>query len=144
MKARPKLTAGHLAVGFPAKRDEAVLNAGGIRCESCTWDYSVDGGAVGTISFGRLLPAGALVTKVYTDEQTAVTAATSITLKAGSTALTAALDLTASSGVQSPALAGSAAGIKIATASELNIAIATTAATAGKVKFYVQYLLAND
>jgi hypothetical protein len=144
MLAKSKEKSGKFAVGHPSKRDEAVLDAGGCRVASVLWDYSLDGGAVGTISFGRLLPSGCIVSKVWTDEQTAVTAATSITLKAGSTALTGALDLTASSGIQNPALAGSAAGIKLSADSELNIAIATTAATAGKVRFYVQYLLAND
>lgn len=144
MLAKSKEKSGKFAVGHPSKRDEAVLDAGGCRVTSVLWDYSSDGGAVGTISFGRLLPSGCIVSKVWTDEQTAVTAATSITLKAGSTALTGALDLTASSGIQNPALAGSAAGIKLSADSELNIAIATTAATAGKVRFYVQYLLAND
>jgi hypothetical protein len=144
MRARRKLNAGSLATNHPASRDEAVLNAGGSRCESVLWDYSSDGGAVGTISFGRLLPSGAVVTNVFTDEQTAVAAATSITLKAGSTALTGALDLTASSGTNSQTLASSATAIKLSADSELNIAIATTAATAGKVRFFVRYLLPND
>lgn len=144
MQAKRQLPAGQFAVGYPSQRDEAVLNAGGQRVTSGLWDFSEDGGAVGTISFSRLLPAGCIVTRVWTDEQTAVTAATSVTLKAGSTALTAALDLTASSGIQSPALAGSAAGIKLTVESDLNIAIATTAATAGKVRFFVEYLLQSD
>ena len=144
MRARKKLESGHLAVGFPSRRDEAVLDAGGSRCESVLWDFSQDGGAVGTISFGRYLPADAVVIGILTDEQTAVTGATSITLKAGSTALSGAIDFTGDAGVQSRALAGSAAGIKISAASELNIAIATNAATAGKIRFFVRYLLPNN
>lgn len=144
MQARQKLDAGKLAVGYPSSRDEAVLNAGGARCESVLWDFSLDGGAVGDISFGRKLPAGAIVTRVVTDELTAVTGADEITLKAGSTSLTGALDLTASSGVNGQTLAGSATAIKVASASTLLITIATNAATAGKVRFYVEYLLQND
>jgi hypothetical protein len=144
MKARVQLDAGKLGVGYPASRDEAVLNAGGQRCASVLWDYSVDGGAIGDISFGRLLPAGAIVIGLLTDDQTAVLGATSVTLKAGSTSLSGALDLTASAGIQAPALAGSAAGIKIAADSELKISIATAAATAGKVRFFVRYLIPND
>jgi hypothetical protein len=144
MKARQKLTAGKLAVGYPSSRDEAVLNAGGCRSESVLWDYALDGGAVGDISFGRSLPAGAIVVRVVTDELAAVTGATSITLKAGATSLTGALDLTGSSGTNGQALASSATAIKVASSSELLITIATNAATAGKVRFYVEYLLQND
>lgn len=144
MKARTQLQPGQLGVGYPSRRDEAVLNCGGHRSASVLWDVSVDGGLVGDISFGRLLPAGAVVIGVLTDEQVAVADATSVTLKAGSTALTGALDLTASSGIQAPALAGSVAGIKLAADSELKITIASTAATAGKVRFFVRYLVPND
>lgn len=144
MQARLKLKSGKLAVGFPGKREEAILDASGNRTESVLWDFSKDGGAIGDISFGRKLPAGAIVIGLLTDEQTAVTGADEIQLKAGSTNLSGVLDLTASSGVQAPALAGSAAGIKIASDSELKISITTNAATAGKVRFFVRYLLPND
>lgn len=144
MQARQKLKAGRLAVGYPASRDEAVLNAGGQRCESVLWDKSVDGGAVGTISFGRMLPAGAVVIGIISDELTAVTGATEIQLKAGSTNLSGVIDFTGDAGIQSRALAGSVAGIKLAAESELKIAITTNAATAGKVRFFVRYLLPND
>lgn len=146
MKARTQLQAGKLAVGYPATRDEAVLNCGGVRFTSVLYDFASDGGAIGNVFFGRLIPAGAIVTKVVTDEQTATTggAGFTVTLRAGSTALTGALDLTASAGIQAPALAGSAAGIKLAAESELNIAIAVAAITAGKVRFYVEYLLQTD
>jgi hypothetical protein len=147
MEARRKLPAGKLAVGYPSQRDEAVLNAGGIRCESSVYDFSSDAGAVGTISFGRHLPAGAVVTRVFSDEQTALTSAGSATvqLKAGSTNLTDALEFdTGFAGVQSQELASSATAIKVAAESELNIAIAGAALTAGKVRFFVEYLLQND
>jgi len=144
MQARRKLKAGRFGAGFPSAHDEGVLNAGGTRCESVVWDFSQDGGAISTISFGRLLPANAMVIGVISQELTAVTGATSITLKAGSTALTGAIDFTGDAGIQSRALAGSAAGILISAASELNIAIATAAATAGKIRFYVRYLLPNE
>ena len=130
-KAKRKLPAGKLEVG-PSTRDQAVLNAGGSRCESVLYDFSQDGGAVGTLSFGRLLPAGALVVRVFTDEQTAVTGADDIDLIAGSTDLVTAIDFTGDAGIQSRALAGSADGIKLSSDSELKIAINTNAATAGK------------
>jgi hypothetical protein len=141
---RKKLNAGTLAVGYPSARDEAVLNAAGNRQDSCVWNYSADGGAVGDISLGRMLPANAVITKVLSEELTAVASATSITLKAGSTSLTGATDFTADAGIQNRALAGSAAGIKLSADSELKITIATTAATAGKIRWYVEYYLATD
>lgn len=139
MKSPLRTVAGPLAEGRTNKREAAVLNFAK-QLSAVTWDFSKDGGAVGDISFGAALPAGAIVTNVWTDEETAVTGATSVTLKAGSTALTGALDLTADAGVQSRALAGSAAGIKVSASSELKISIATAAATAGKVTFYVEWM----
>lgn len=144
MKARRKLESGKLAVGFPSRRDEAVLDAGGLRCESVTYDFDQDGGAVGTVKFGRHLPEGAVVVRVLSDEQTAVTGATDVDLKAGSTDLVTALDLTVDAGIQSRTLSGSVAGIKLSADAELQIDINTNPATAGKVRFFVEYLLPND
>jgi hypothetical protein len=147
MKARRKLAAGKLAVGFPAARDEAVLNAGGIRCESVLFDFAEDGGAVGQISFGRLLPAGAIVKRVTTDEITALTSGGSATLmlQAGSTDLLAAAAAfdTDFGGIGELTLAD-AQGVKLAAAAELNLDIAVAALTAGKVRFFIEYLLPND
>ena len=140
MQSYKRTLAGPLAEGRTNKREAAVLQFAK-QLSAVTYDYSKDGGAVGTYLFGQSLPAGAIVTNVWSDEETAVTGATSITLKAGSTALTGALDLTASSGVNGITLAGSVTGIKLSSASELNIAIATAAATAGKVTFYVEWMI---
>lgn len=146
-KARRKLKSGNLAVGYPSRRDEAVLDAAGVRCESALYDFSSDGGAAGDISFGRNLPAGAIVVSIYSDEQTAFTSGGSATiqLKAGSTNLTDALAFdTAFTGRDSQALASSAEAIKVSSESELKITIAAAALTAGKCRFFVQYLLPND
>lgn len=141
MKSPLRTVAGPLALGKTNKREAAVLQFAK-QLSAVTWDFSADGGAVGDISFGAALPAGAIVTNVWSDEETAVTGATSVTLKAGSTALTAALDFTGvgDTGIQSRALVGSAAGIKVSASSELKISIATAAATAGKVTFYVEWM----
>lgn len=143
MKAKRKLPSGRLEIG-PSRRDQAVLDAGGIRCESVLYDFAEDGGAVGTVSFGRRLPAGAIVVRVFSDEITAVTGANDVDLKAGSTDLITAVDLTADAGLQSRALAGSADAIKISAESELQLDINTNPATAGKVRFFVEYLLPTD
>lgn len=145
MKARRKLDATKLSVGFPAHRDETVLDCSGNRTESCQYAFLVDGGTIGTKVFGRRLPFGAIVTGIKTDEIVAVTGATDITLFAGTQALTGTMDFTASAGIQTRALAGAVAGIKItSTTAELNIAIATAAATAGQIRFYISYLLPTD
>lgn len=153
MTARKKLSAGTLATGYPSKRDEAVLNAGGTRCESALYDFAVDGGAVGTINLGRNLPAGAIVTDVYFDVLTAATSGglADFKLTAGSTDIMAATDFDdATDGVDAAglkklsALNGSAAAIKISTESELQLDIVTAALTAGKIRFLVKYLLPND
>lgn len=141
MKSPLRTVAGPLALGRINKREAAVLNFAE-QIQAVSWDFSKDGGAISDISFGASLPAGAIVTGVLSDEETAVTGATSITLKAGSTALTGAIDFTnvGSTGVQNQTLAGSAADIKLSAASELKITIATAAATAGKVTFYVRFV----
>lgn len=141
MKSPARTVAGPLAEGRINKREAAVLQLGADQIQVCTWDFSLDGGAIGSILFNAQLPAGAVVTGIYTDELTAVLGATSITLKAGSTSLSGVIDFTGDSGVQSRALAGAVAAIKIAAASELQIAIAGIAATAGKIRFAVRFYM---
>lgn len=144
MKAHRRLKAGKLSVGMPSSRDEAILNASGRRVASMQYSFASDGGAVGTYSSGRIIPAGAIVTGLHTDEISAITGNTSMTIRAGSVALSAALDETATAGIQAPALAGSVAGIKLAVDSELNVVFAGTAVTAGQIRVYVSYILPTD
>jgi len=139
MKSPLRTEAGILVHGKVNKREAAVLEFAQ-QCQVVVWDFARDGGAVGDVSFGVSLPAGAIVTGVLSDEEVPVAGATAVTLKAGSTSLTGALDLTASAGVAARALAGSASAIKLAAASELKLTIATNAATAGKVSFYVTFV----
>lgn len=141
-KARTKLKAGFLTGGKPNKREEAVLNFAN-RCDSFLYDFEKDGGTASTdVEFKRSLPAGAIVKGITADIQTAVTGAVDATIDAGSTSLTAATDLTALSGIATIALTDTD-GIKLTEASELKLAIAT-AATAGKVRFFVEYLMPNE
>lgn len=147
MEAKQRLKKGELAVGKISSRDEAVLSDGGSRCESVLYDFTVDTGATGTYNFGRKLPAGAIVTNVFSDEQTALTSGGSATvqLRAGTTALTDALAFdTDFTGTEEQDLASSATAIKVAAESELNAVVAGAALTAGKVRFYVRYVLQND
>lgn len=143
MKTALRTLAGPLCEGRANKREMAVLGKFAKQMAIVSWDFSLDGGAIGSITFTSALPANAIVTNVYTDEVTAVTGATDITLKAGSTALTGSIDFTGSSGTNSQALAGAATAIKVAASSELSIAIATAAATAGLVRFAVEFYISE-
>jgi hypothetical protein len=139
MKSPLRTEAGPLVYGKVNKREAAVLQFSK-QVQAVTWDFSSDGGAVGDILFGVKVPAGAIVTGLCVDKESAVTGATSVVLNAGSTALSGTLNLATIGTTSCPALAGSATAIKIASASELKLVISTTAGTAGKVTFYVEYL----
>lgn len=139
-KAKLRTKTGELAVSRVSSRDRAVLAEGGSLCESVLWDFSVDGAA--DISLGRNVPNGAIIKAITCDVQTAVTGATDAVIKAGSTSLTAATDLTALSGIATIALTDTD-GIKLSADSELNLDF-TAAPTAGKIRLYVEYLLPND
>lgn len=145
MKAHRRLPAGRLATGMAASRDEAVLNWGGSRSDSVLYDFSVDGGAVGVINFQRVIPAGAVVHSVLLHEIANVTSGGSATLQvlAGATSIVAATAF-GSIATGSIALAGSATAIPLAVDSNLTLAIAGAAVTAGKVRIFVRYVMPND
>lgn len=143
MPQSPKRTqpaSAPLASGRMNKREATVIAENAVQCQSVVWDFDVDGGAVGNIEFGVKLPANSIIYKILTDEQTAVVGANDIVLNAGSTALSATMDMTADAGVQDRGLDGAADGVKISAAEELNMDIATNPATAGKVRFLVFFV----
>jgi hypothetical protein len=144
MQAKKREQAKGLASNRPNSREESVLNEGGVRVASFQWDFAVDGGAIASYASGRKLPAGSIVTRVWSDEETATLTADDIDLLAGATALVSAVDFTSDAGFQARALDGSADGIKLAVESELTMAINTPAATAGKIRWFVEYILPND
>ena len=144
MQAKKREQAKGLASNRPNSREESVLNEGGIRVASFQWDFAVDGGAIASYASGRKLPAGSIVTRVWSDEETATLTANDIDLLAGATALVSAVDFTSDAGFQARALDGSADGIKLAVESELTMVINTPAATAGKIRWFVEYILPND
>jgi hypothetical protein len=124
------------------KREATVLAENAVQCQTFLYDFSQDGGAVGDVSFGVKLPANAVVTSIYSDEQTAFTSGGSatITLKAGSTSLTGALAFnTDFTGQDKQDLASSADAIKLSSASELKLTIGTAALTAGKCRFAIYF-----
>jgi hypothetical protein len=142
MKSPLRTEAGPLVYGKVNKREAAVLEFSK-QIQAVTWDYSVDGGAVGDISFGVKLPAGAIITNLWADREAAVVAATDLKLYAGPSAsgtqLSAAVDFT--SGLpQRPVTLAASLPAKLTAASELTLKISTTPATAGKVTFFVEFV----
>lgn len=146
MRSPKRTPAGRLNQNQSNAREAAVMDLFSKQVATVVWDFSEDGGAVGTYSFGAKLPPGAVITAVYSDEQTAVTGADDMVLSAGATALTGSIDFTADAGVNVRALAGAATALKpSATAySELSMAIATNAATAGRVRWCVEYYVSKS
>lgn len=141
MKSPLRTEAGLLTHGRTNKREAAVLQFAK-QVQAVTWDFSKDGGATGDYGFGVKLPAGAIVTGVWADEETAVTGATDMKLYAGGTPLSAAVDFTAVAGQRAITLATTLPALpaKLTAAAELTLKISTAAATAGKVTFYVEFL----
>jgi hypothetical protein len=109
------------------------------------YDFSVDGGAIGTLSFKTSLPAKAVVTGVFADELTDITSGGSATVKvvAGSTDLTTATAIASFGGATALTLAASATAIKLASGGELKLTIATAALTAGKLLVAVEYFISK-
>jgi len=116
------------------------------------YDFSVHGGAQGSIELDNVfakavtLPANAIVTNVWAEELTDVTSGGSatVTLNAGSTALTGATGYASFAGITSVALAGAVAGIKVSADSDLKITIGTADITAGKIRFHVEYMISEE
>lgn len=128
------------------KREAGVLGKFAKQIASFMYDRSVDGGTTGLYASGILLPANAVVTNVYADEQTAFTSGGSATvqLKAGSTDLTGDLAFdTGFAGQTSLALASSATAIKVSAASELKVSVEGAALTAGKCRFAVEFYISE-
>ena len=142
MKSPLRTEAGPLVYGKVNKREAAVLEFAK-QVQAVTWDFAADGGAVGDVTFGVKLPAGAIVTNIWADRKAAVVAATDLKLYAGPSAsgtqLSAAVDFT--SGLpQRPVTLAASLPAKLTAAAELTLKITTTAATAGKVTFFVEFI----
>lgn len=129
---------------FPARRFnkredkivESLLNACKV-VEAASWDFAVQGGAAGTLTLnGVALPSGAIVTNVYCVVNTAITGAGTIKL-AGATDG----DLTQTLSSASSGVVVSSVAPKQLTATQALQAVIATGLTAGKVTFYVCFLL---
>lgn len=122
-----------------------VLSGGVVKVARAVYDFSVHGGAVGTISLVKNIPAHATIIGIRTVERTALAGTDTserVQFKAGTTALTAALAVTAFTGVDVHALS-TVDGIKVAVESDLKFVVSIEAITAGKLDIFVQYLEGN-
>ncbi len=111
-----------------------------------TWDFAVSGGAhAADISLGYTFEEAAIITKVLFVELTNVVGATSTyTLEADAVAITEDVAVASLAGITQPALAGSAAGIAVASGAALQLNIGTANASAGKVRFYIYMVPQRD
>lgn len=123
------------------------------------WDFSVNGGAVGTANLDVLLPEGAIVVAGHIHVLTAVTTSASGTLSFGLNTTTDLLAATAAGSLTvnailpllpsfTAALDGNAASggvsnstpLRLTADRELKAAVATGALTAGKVAVYLRFI----
>ena len=108
------------------------------------WDFSVDGGAIGTVNMDVLLPADAIVTSGFIHVLTAVTSGGSGTLSFGLNsnvdmlAATAVASLTANAVI--PIVPTNAVPVRLTAERELKATVATAALTAGKVAVYLRFV----
>ena len=117
----------------------AAANSGGkLKTLSVTYDFSVNGGAVGAVSLGASLPAKAIVVEVIADVLTQVAGSGNIklTVPTEGALQTGSID---SSDAVGPQFATAAAPVKTAAARALQATIASAVVTAGKVQFFVRY-----
>lgn len=144
--------AGSLAEGRVNKREAAVLTFAK-QVASVIYDFSIDGGAVGTLSFNTALPANAVITAIYADVQTAATSGGSATyaLVAGSTTIVAATAFdSATVGINATGVLALTINVsspfdaaKLTASSELKLTIAGAALTAGKVRFACEFYISK-
>jgi len=124
------------------KACKQVLRGEVVKLVRPNYDFSVHGGAIGTIGLSCHIPAHATVVGIRTVELTAIAGTGTIQFKAGTTGLTAALAVAAFTGVDVHALS-TVDGIKVAAKSEINFVIAGNTITAGHLDIFVEYLEGN-
>lgn len=117
--------------------------AQGMAVASVEYDFSVDGGAVGSIPLGVSLPDNAIIVEVIRDELTAATSAGSgatIILNVPTDGNLEQTALTANGGAVTLASSGgTAVPKKLTAARQLQVTIAVEAVTAGKIIYHVRY-----
>lgn len=118
-----------------------------------TYDFAVQGGAIGTVNLkdsdgnDATLPIGAIITQVYIDEVTNVTSGGSATIAFGANTTTDLIGATAIAsftGIIAGTPTGTAATmVKLTAARTLTATIGTAAVTAGKLNVFVEYVVST-
>jgi hypothetical protein len=111
---------------------------GAAKTVSALYDFSVNGGAVGARDLGVAIPDNAIILEVASDILTQVVGGGTAALEVGAVAL-------------SPDLVGDSAGVyshlpavvKITTPGNLELQVSGGAVTAGKVRFFVRYVISE-
>jgi hypothetical protein len=108
------------------------------------YDYSKDGGAVGTLSLPVKLPLGAIITDVKFDVASTVSSLGSATIAFGAnttTDLKGATAFASWTGIVAGVPVGSAAtAVKLTNDRAVTMTIATAALTSGKINALVEYV----
>lgn len=124
------------------KRERKLIKdlSGPARIVTALYDFSVDGGAVGAVDLDVTIPAGAIVTRVWTDELTNVTSggAAEVAIEVGAQVIVAAAVASGLSGAQAQTVASGP--VKITTAANLELVISVAALTAGKVRVFCEFI----
>ena len=119
---------------------ESVLDSS-VKMVPVTWDFAVQGGAVGDIALAASVPAGAVVTAAWCDIETAITGAGTLTLKTSSDVVLSQGLTSGSPATQPSVVASLAVPKKVGVANvSLKVTISSAVLTAGKVTFHVQYV----
>lgn len=145
-KAAHNFAAPHEGLGNLLSQKRGVLK--------CTYDFAVQGGAVGSYKLldsngnAAKLPAGAIITQVYLHIVTAfVSTSNDGTISLGANT---AVDLLAA--VDADTLSGISAGVPVGTAGtmvrctaerQITLAVAVHAMTAGKANFFVEFVISE-
>lgn len=118
-------------------------NLGG--CARDIYDFSVHGGAVGTITLPLKVPDNAIITECIVDVLTDPTSGGSATIALGLNTTTDLLAATAIASVTGIVVAKEqAAAFKLTAERNLQITIATAALTAGKLAVHLKWAGAYD
>jgi hypothetical protein len=111
-----------------------------IKTEKCTWNFALDGGAIGTINLPIAFPTGTLITRAFVKIPTTIICggAGTIALAVGGVTVQAATAYNSA-----PFLAGGATTLTstlTSTAANLTLTVAAFALTAGVMDIIVEYV----
>lgn len=132
-----------LSAALDALATSGAPSAFGMRTVSAVWDFSVNGGAIGTMSLGVSLPSKAIVAEVIRDIETTAdstghTGTIQLVLPTDGALEQSALAANGSDSGQASS-GGTALPKKATAARALSVTIATAALTVGKIRYFVRY-----